>query len=61
MYREGAVRCGFIIIKLQTALPHAVWCSAVQCSMVQCGYAILWAVLVRFLRFVRFMRFDKHP
>ena len=32
MYREGAVRCSFIIIKLQTALPHAVWCGAVQCG-----------------------------
>ena len=37
MYREGAVRCSFIIIKLQTALPHAVWCGAVQCGAVQCG------------------------
>ena len=35
MYREGAVRCGFIIIKLQTALPHAVRCSAVQYGAVR--------------------------
>ena len=28
------------------------------CGVVQCGYAILRAVLVRF---VRFMRFSKHP
>ena len=40
MYREGAVRCGFIIIKLQLALPHAVWCGAVQCGAVRlCHFA----------------------
>ena len=41
-----------------------------SCGMVRCGalllavrysYAILWAVLVRFLQFVRFMRFGEHP
>ena len=48
--------CGFLIIKSQTALHHVVWCSAVQC-----GYAILWAVLVWFLRFVWFMQFGEHP
>ena len=52
--------CGFFIIKPQTALHHVVWCGAVRCGVVrcdaillavQCGYAILRAVLVRFLRF----------
>ena len=49
--------CGFLIIKSQTALHHAVWCGAVQ-DYLRCGYAILQAVLVEFLRF---MRFDEHP
>ena len=35
--------CGFLIIKLQTALHHAVWCSTVQyylwCSAI-CGFII---------------------
>ena len=39
-------------------------CGVVRCGalllVVRCGYAILWAVLVRFLRFVRFMRFAEH-
>ena len=72
MYKEYAVRCGlcgFLIIKPQIALHHAVWCGAVQYYLrcgaillaVRCGYAILWAVLMRFLRFVQFMRFGEHP
>ena len=40
-------------------------CGVVQCGAillaVRCGYAILWTVLVWFLRFVRFMRFGEHP
>ena len=40
-------------------------CGVVQCGAlllaVRCGYAILRAVLVRFLRFVRFMWFGEHP
>ena len=47
------MRCGFHIIKLQTALHHAMRCGAVRF-----GYAILRAVLVQFLRFVRF---GEHP
>ena len=39
--------CGFLIIKPQTTLYHAVRCT-VTCGMVWCGYAILWAVLVQF-------------
>ena len=57
--------CGFFIIKPQTALHHVVWCGAVRCGAillaVRCGYAILRAVLVRFLQFVWFMRFGEHP
>ena len=41
-----------------------VRCGVVRCGalllVVRCGYAILRAVLVRFLRFVRFMRFAEH-
>ena len=40
--------CGFLIIKPQTALHHAV----------RCGYAILRAILVLF---VWFMQFGEHP
>ena len=52
--REGAVWCGFHIIKLQTAL-HRV---QMQCCAMRCGYAILRAILVWFLQFVRF---GEHP
>ena len=59
------MRCSFLIIKLQTALHHAVWCGAVQRNAillaVQYGYVILRAVLVWFLRFVRFMQFGEYP
>ena len=41
----------------RTALCGMVRCGAVLLT-VQCGYAILQAVLVRFLRFVRF---SEHP
>ena len=38
--------CGFLIIKLQTALHHAVWCGAVQyylwCSEVMPFYGRFW-------------------
>ena len=49
--------CGFLIIKPQTALHHVVWCSTMHCYL-RCDYAILRAVLVRF---VWFMRFGEHP
>ena len=49
--------CDFLIIKPQTALHHAVWCDTVHYYL-RCGYAILRAVLVRF---VQFMRFSEHP
>ena len=49
--------CDFLIIKSQTALHHAMRCSALV-LVVRCGYAILRAVLVRFLWFVRF---GEHP
>ena len=52
--------CGFLTIKPQTTLHHAVWCGALLLA-VRCGYAILQAVLVRFLWFVQFMRFGEHP
>ena len=39
--------CGFLIIKPQTALHHAMWRDAVQYYL-RCGYATLWAVFVRF-------------
>ena len=35
-------------------------CGAVRCGAVRCDYAILQAILIRFLLFVRFMRFGKH-
>ena len=38
----------FLIMKPQTALHHVVWYSALL-HVVQCDYAILQAVLVRFL------------
>ena len=43
--------CGFLIIKPQTALHHAV----------RCDYAILRAILVRFLMFVRLLQFGEYP
>ena len=40
-------------------------CGVVRCGalllVMRCGYAILRAVLVRFLQFVRFMQFGEHP
>ena len=39
IYRDGAVRCGFLIIKPQITLHHAVWCSAVHCYL-RCGAVI---------------------
>ena len=47
--------CGFLIIKPQTALHHAVWCSAVH-NYLRCG-----AVIPFCRRFLRFMRFGEHP
>ena len=51
------VRFSYYKIAIRTAP-----CSVVQCGVllvvVQCDYAILLAVLVRFLRFVWF---DEHP
>ena len=39
-------------------------CGVVRCGAIllalRCSYAILRAVLVRFLRFVQFMQFDEH-
>ena len=52
--------CGFLIIKLQIELHHAMQCGTLLRAM-QCGYAILQAVLLWFLRFMQFMRFDEHP
>ena len=49
--------CGFLIIKLQIELHHAMQCGTLLRAM-QCGYAILQAVLVWF---VRFMWFSEHP
>ena len=44
---------------------HTAPCNMVRCGAlllaVRCSYAILWAVLVRFLQFVRFIRFGEHP
>ena len=51
------MRCSFLIIKLLTALHHAMRCT-ITCCEVRCGYAFLQAVLVRFLRYVRF---GEHP
>ena len=36
IYREGALRCGFLIIKPQITLHYAVWCGAVHCYLRCC-------------------------
>ena len=46
------MRCGVLLL--------AVWCDAIL-LVVRCDYAILQAILVRFLWFVQFMQFGKHP
>ena len=43
----------------RTAPCDVVQCSALLLAM-RCGYAILRAVLVRFLRFVQFLQFGEH-
>ena len=48
---HGVVRCGALLLAVRFgALLLAV----------RCGYAILRAVLVRFLQFVQFMQFGEH-
>ena len=48
--QRGCGLCSFLIMKLQTALLHAVRCTITYGAM-RCSYAILQAVLVPFLRF----------
>ena len=46
----GVLRCGALLL--------AVQCDALLLAM-RCDYAILWVVLMRFLRFVQFMWFGE--
>ena len=59
----GAVR--FVQFSYYKTANCTTPCGVVRCGAlllaVQCGYAILRAVLVRFLWFVRFLRFGEHP
>ena len=54
------VRFSYYKTANRTAPYGVVRCGALL-LVVQCSYAILWTVLVRFLRFVRFMQFGEHP
>ena len=53
------VRFSYYKTANRTASCDVVQCSALLLAM-RCGYAILRAVLVRFLRFVQFLRFGEH-
>ena len=54
IYREGAMLCGFLITKPQTAIHHEMRCNALLLVM-WCGYAFLRTVSVQF------MQFGEHP
>ena len=50
IYREGAMLCGFLITKPQTAIHHEMRCNALLLVM-WCGYTFLQIVSVQFVQF----------